>query len=278
MFVVVAVAVLVLGITWPLAAVVVAVVGLTVGAWAVLRLRAERAAHGAAIAEWAASRAVLAERLAIARDLHDLVSHGLGLITVRVAAARHVNAAEPDADDLMGALDDVETISRQATGELRRMLHALRASDEPAPLQPTGSFDMVPEIVAAARRAGLTVDVHADELPAVSAGVQVAACAVVREGLANVARHAGATSAQVDLSVDRGVVSVAVTDVGPAAHWRAVPGAGRGLAGLRERVTSLGGTLAAGPRGGGYRLEATLPDGVVVDGASPARPVADGAE
>lgn len=278
MFVVVAVAVLVLGITWPLAAVVVAVVGLTVGAWAVLRLRAERAAHGAAIAEWAASRAVLAERLAIARDLHDLVSHGLGLITVRVAAARHVNAAEPDADDLMGALDDVETISRQATGELRRMLHALRASDEPAPLQPTGSFDMVPEIVAAARRAGLTVDVHADELPAVSAGVQVAACAVVREGLANVARHAGATSAQVDLSVDRGVVSVAVTDVGPAEHWRAVPGAGRGLAGLRERVTSLGGTLAAGPRGGGYRLEATLPDGVVVDGASPARPVVDGAE
>ena len=257
---VVAVLAVVLGATWPLAT-GLAVVGLAVGAWAVQRLRSERSAHETAIAEWAASQAVLTERLAIARDLHDLVSNGLGLITVRAATARHVNVTEPDASDLLEALDDVETISRQATGELRRMLRALRASDEPAPLQPVDSLDTVPEIIAAARRAGLTVDAHTAGLPPVSPGVQVAICAVVREGLANTARYAGTTNVQVNLSLERGVVNVAVTDAGPAEHWRAAPGAGRGLAGLRERVMSLGGTLDAGPHGTGYRLAAMLPDG-----------------
>jgi len=250
----------VFGATWPIAT-GLAAVGMAVGAWAVLRLREERSAHEAALVGWAASQAVLTERLAIARDLHDLVSHGLGLITVRAAAARHVNAAAPDVSDLLEALDDVETISRQATGELRQMLRTLRESDDPAPLRPVDTLDTVPEIVDAARRAGLTVEVHAGALPPVSAGVQVAICAVVREGLANTARHAGATDVQVSLSLEHGVVNVSVVDAGPAEHWRAAPGAGRGLVGLRERVTSLGGTLDAGPCGTGYRLAVSLPDG-----------------
>lgn len=250
-----------LGATWPFA-IAIAVIGVSVGAWAVQKMRDERSAHEAASAQWAASQAVLTERMAIARDLHDLVSHGLGLITVRAAAAKHVNATEPDPNDLLEALDDVETISRQATGELRYMLRTLRESADPAPLRPADTLATMPEIVEAARRAGLSVEVSSTPLPPVSAGVQVAICAVVREGLTNTARHAGATDVQVSLSRQRGGVSVAVVDAGPTRPWQMAPGAGHGLVGLRERVTSLGGTLDAGPHGSGYRLAASLPDGL----------------
>ena len=249
-----------LGPTWPIAA-GIAAVGIAVGAWAVQRLREERSAHASALTEWTASQAVLTERLAIARDLHDLVSHGLGLITVRAAAARHVNATEPDTSDLLEALNDVETISRQATDELRRMLRTLREPDDPAPLRPADTLDTLPEIIDAARLAGLAVQVHTDGLPPISAGVQVAICAVVREGLANTARHAGTTDVQVNVVLERGVVNVSVVDAGPAEHWHAAPGAGHGLVGLRERVTSLGGTLDAEPHETGYRLEASIPEG-----------------
>lgn len=261
MLLVVAVLTITLGATWPFA-IAIAVIGVAVGGWAVQRLREERSTHEAASAEWAASRAVLTERLAIARDLHDLVSHGLGLITVRAAAAKHVNATDPDANDLLEALDDVETISRQATSELRYMLRTLRESADPAPLRPADTLATMPEIVDAARRAGLTVEVHSTPLPSVSAGVQVALCAVVREGLANTARHAGATEVQVSLSLECGGVNVSVVDAGPTRPWHVAPGSGHGLVGLRERITSLGGTLDAGPHGTGYRLEATLPDGL----------------
>jgi len=250
-----------LGATGPFA-LAIAASGLAVAAWAVQRLRTERSAHEVESAQWVASRAVLTERLAIARDLHDLVSHGLGLITVRAAAARYVNAAEPDATALLEALDDVETISRQATGELRDMLRTLRESADPAPLRPADTLATMPEIVDGARRAGLTVDVLVTPLPPVSAGVQVAICAVVREGLANSARYAGATEVQVSLSPVLGGVRVAVVDAGPTRPWHVAPGSGHGLVGLRERVTSLGGTLDARTDGGGYRLEASLPDGL----------------
>lgn len=258
---VVAVLVVVLGPTPPLAAAVVAVVGLAVGAWAMVRLRSERVAHEIAIARWAAAQAVLSERLAIARDLHDLVSHGLGLITVRAATARFTNTGQPDTDDLLQALTDVETTSRQATAELRRMLHALRESSDPAPLQPTDSLDTVPQIVSDARRAGLEVTLDTAELASVPPVTQVAICAVVREGLANAARHAGATTATVQLATDNGAVVVTITDTGPSDHWQPAPGAGHGLVGLRERVTTLGGTLDGEPHGAGYRLTARLPHG-----------------
>lgn len=260
---VVAVLIVALGPTPLLAAALLATVGLAVGAWAVLRLRSERAAHEIAVTQWVTARAVLSERLAIAHDLHDLVSHGLGLITVRAATARYANADNPDANGLLEALDDVEATSRGATAELRRMLHALRQSDDPAPRHPTDSLDTVPQIVSEARRAGLDVELNAHKLPPISAVTQVAICAVVREGLSNAARHAGATTVTVHLGTDDAAVVVNVTDDGPSDHWQPAPGAGHGLAGLRERVTTLGGTLAAEPFGPGYRLTARLPHGAL---------------
>jgi signal transduction histidine kinase len=82
---------------------------------------------------------------------------------------------------------------------------------------------------------------------------------LVREGLANAARHAGPTDVVVDLDSEGNAVTVRVRDAGPVSSWRARPGSGHGLTGLRERVTALGGTLHAGPSAGGFELRAVFP-------------------
>jgi len=251
-----------LGLSWPFVTVLLLVFA-AISVWAIVRLRVERAEHAAAMAARDAAEAVLAERLRLARDLHDIVSQGLGMITVRAAAAAHLHARKPDEPALLAAIEDVEAISRNATVELRRMLDALRdAGDRPA-LRPTETLASLPEIIDGARRAGLRVELHQEELGPVSPGAQVAICRVVREGLANSARYAGSTTVDVRLARTPAAVSVTVNDDGPNRGWSGRSGAGHGLLGLRERVGSLGGTLTAGPRPGhdGFCLEAVIPEG-----------------
>ncbi|PZF80710.1 sensor histidine kinase [Jiangella anatolica] len=234
------------------------IVGLAVlvAGWAVLRTRRERRAHEDRLAAWAGERAAQAERLRIAGDLHDLVSHGLGLITVRAAVAARLAGPAEQAT----ALADIETVSRETTTELRRMLTVLRSPDA-APLRPAESLADLPGIVAAARGAGLDASLELPALDDVSPGVQLTACAVVREALSNTARHAGPARVRVAVERDGAAVVVTVRDDGPADGWEPRPGAGHGLAGLRERVTALGGTLAAGPDGGaGFVVVASLPE------------------
>lgn len=248
------------GVEGPVARMIPVIIGGSAAAtafWAVRRWRSGRIEYERRLTAWAATEAVLEERLRIARDLHDLVSHGLGLITVRAAATRHLEQSGP----IRAALDDIEETSRQATAELRRMLAVLR---EPGtvPLAPADTLDTLPEIVRAAGTAGLRPSLASGELGVVSPGVQVAICRAVREGLANVARHAGPVDVAVRVHRDGRHVVVTVADDGPAPGWRAVPGAGHGLAGLRERVGSLGGGLVAEPVDGGFRLTARVPDGV----------------
>ncbi|MFC5003206.1 sensor histidine kinase [Dactylosporangium cerinum] len=224
--------------------------------WAVRRARKDRSAYEARLTAWAASEAVLAERLRIARDLHDIVSHGLGLITVRAAATRHL----PKPPEVAAALTDIEDAGRHATAELRRMLTVLRSPDfdERAPLD---GIDDLPRIVAGAAVAGLRPRLTVDALGEVSQGVQVAVCRTVREALSNAARYAGPTDVRVRVHRDGAFVVVAVTDAGPAeGGWQASPGAGHGLDGLRERVGSLGGTLTAERVDAGFRVTARIPD------------------
>ena len=232
----------------------------TVAVWAVIRLRAERAAHDDALTEWAATGAVLAERLQIARDLHDIVSHGLGMITVRAAAARHLDINGANRADLVQALADIEAASREATVELRRMLGVLRNADDPAPRAPAGSLASLPGIIEAATRAGLQVDLQSEHLGEVSPGVQLVISSIVREALANTVRHAGPTRALVHLGRHGSLITATITDAGPVPGWQAAPGAGHGLIGLRERIHALGGTMSAGPHQPGYRVSARLPD------------------
>jgi signal transduction histidine kinase len=235
------------------------IVGCAVAAavWAVRRSRADRTAYESRLTAWAASEAVLAERLRIARDLHDIVSHGLGLITVRAASTRHL--AKPA--EVATALTDIEEASRHATGELRRMLEVLREPSATGSRAPVDSLDDLPGIVHGAARAGLRTRLIAEPLGPVSQGVQVAICRTVREGLSNAARHAGPTEVRVHVYRDGRDVVVTVADTGPSADgWRASPGAGHGLAGLRERVGSLGGTLTGERVDAGFRLAARVPD------------------
>ena len=225
--------------------------------WAVLRSRADRAAYESRLTAWAASEAVLAERLRIARDLHDIVSHGLGLITVRAAATRHL----PKPAEVESALTDIEDASRHATAELRRMLTVLREPSTAGRRAPVDNLDDLPDIVHGASLAGLRTRLTVEPLGPVSQGVQVAVCKTVREGLSNAARHAGPTDVRVQVCRDGTSVVVTVADTGPSVDgWRASPGAGHGLAGLRERVGSLDGTLSAEHVDGGFRITARIPD------------------
>lgn len=235
------------------------VVGVAVAAaaWAVRRSRADRAAYESRLTDWAASEAVLAERLRIARDLHDIVSHGLGLITVRAAATRHL----PKPAEVEAALSDIEDASRHATAELRRMLTVLRDPTVEGRRTPLDSLDDLPGIVQGASISGLVTQLTVDQLGPVSQGAQVAVCKTVREALSNSARHAGPTDVRVQVYRDDTYVVVTVADTGPSVDgWRPSPGAGHGLAGLRERVSSLGGTLSAEPVDAGFRVTARIPD------------------
>nr|WP_238356858.1 histidine kinase [Kribbella italica] len=239
-----------------IAPVVITAIAIAVSVWAVIRSRRQRREYEERLTAWAGEQAVQAERLRIARDLHDLVSHGLGLITIRAAVARRAGA-NPDS-----ALTDIEQVSRGTTTELRRMLNVLRSADgEPAPLRPAETLEDLPAIVDEARTAGLRVTLDLPALDDVSPGAQLTVCAVVREALNNTLRHCGPTRAHLSVRREDGVLLTSYRDEGPVTGWSAHQGGGHGLTGLHERVTALGGTLDAGPDQGGFAVVARLPDG-----------------
>lgn len=227
-------------------------------AWALLRTRSQRRLYEAELAAWAAERATQTERLRIASDLHDLVSHGLGLITVRAAVARTISGHDGESERAR-ALADIERASRDTTTELRRMLTVLRTPGAP-PVRPADTLDDLPAIVDAASSTGIATTLRVADLGDVSAGVQLTVCAVVREAVNNTIRHAGPTRVRVDARREGNVIVVDVQDAGPREPWQPRPGAGHGLPALRERVALLGGTLDVGPSDHGFRLTARIPD------------------
>ncbi|MEU8054710.1 sensor histidine kinase [Microbispora bryophytorum] len=237
--------------------VVIAALALAVTVWAAFHARRQRIAYEARIAAWAGERAAQAERLRIARELHDIVSHGLGLITVRASAARYPGTR----DDPSAALSDIERIGRQTTTELRRMLNVLRDSTATtAPLRPAESLHDLPAIIEDAERAGPAVTLKLGEIDDISSGAQLAVCSIVREALTNTARHAGPTSANVYVRRDGDWIVTSVWDKGPVDGWTPHPGAGHGIEGLRERVTAIGGIFDAQHSDNGFRVTARLPE------------------
>lgn len=233
-------------------------IAVTVVVWALLRIRAQRRRYEEELAAWAGERATQTERLRIASDLHDLVSHGLGLITVRAAIACTLTGPEGERERA-DALTDIEQVSRETTTELRRMLAVLRGPDV-APLRPADTLDDLPAIVQDANAAGLTATLDIEELGKVSPGVQLTVCAVVREALHNTIRHAGPTRARVNVHRDGRTIVVDVHDAGSRGSWQPQPGAGHGLDGLRERAAVLGGTLSAEHAGRGFHVTVRIPD------------------
>ncbi|AZM56476.1 hypothetical protein DMA15_31070 [Streptomyces sp. WAC 01529] len=203
--------------------------------------------------------AVTAERHAVARDLHDTVAHAVTLMVLQATGTRLVAHKDPDA--AVTALASIEKAGRQAMEDLRSMLHVLR-HDPGSPEGPPPTLEQLAALVDAARSSGVdaTLDTGAltMELPRPLA---VTAYRTVQEGMTNAARHAPGAPVRITLRSTSGQFTIAVTN-GPPDGDRPSPttGSGTGLAGLRERVTALGGTLTAGPQGdGGYTLTATLP-------------------
>lgn len=258
------------------------------GAWLVglviRRQFAVRAEHAAVLAERAeltaaqqedrARRAALAERLRIARELHDIVAHHLSVVVIQAQGAQRVTDLDPAR--AKSAMADVERTGRTALEEMRRLLGLLRtgepgdaaedagtarAAPDGAYVPPLGLAD-VEKLAEGMRSAGLPVAVVRRGQPRqVPEDVGLTVYRIVQESLTNVLRHAGPATATVELDF-AAELGVTVTDDGrgASAALDTIPGAGRGTVGMRERVAVLGGQLSAGPRpGGGYRVHATIP-------------------
>jgi signal transduction histidine kinase len=207
-----------------------------------------------------ARAAVDAERARIARELHDVVAHGVSVIVLHARGAREVVGTDPVA--LRRSLDLIETTGREALSELRTVLGALRAEEDAGPNRgPLPGVADLGELARRSRDAGVDVDVVVEgtERP-VPPGVGLSAFRIVQEALTNVRKHSTATSARVVLRYAPDRLLVQIVDDGQALSRSA--STGHGLVGMRERVTIFGGELATGPRaGGGYEVLAVLPLG-----------------
>jgi signal transduction histidine kinase len=226
-----------------------------------LRDRAERAER---TREEEARRRVDEERMRIARELHDVVSHTIGVISVQAGVASHLLGRRPD--KAAESLAAIRQASDEALGELHAMLGVLRdgdGGDGQAPLSPAPGLGELDALVAQAAGAGLEVRVSLEGEPRrLPPAVDLAAYRVVQEALTNVVRHAQAGRAEITVTHADGRVTVEVADDGRAGGNGRGSGSGQGILGMRERARALGGTLEAGPRpGGGFRVLATLPVG-----------------
>jgi signal transduction histidine kinase len=204
------------------------------------------------------------ERTRIARELHDIVSHSISVVTIQTQAVRRRLGPDhqAEADDLA----EVEATAREALAEMRRLFGVLRADGEAASLAPQPGLAELPRLVAQAgggdTEVSLQVEGEPRELPP---GLDLAAYRVAQEGITNALRHAAAHRVVVVLRYQPRCVEVEVTDDGRGMSADAERGAGHGLVGVRERAALYGGSvdLTAGPDGG-TRLTARL----AVGGAS----------
>jgi signal transduction histidine kinase len=224
-----------------------------------------------------ARRQVEAERLRIARELHDVLAHSISTINVQAGVASHLLDQQPD--QARSALRAIREQSREALRELRATVGVLRQPGEPAaPLDPAPGLGQLDGLVASMRRAGLAVQVGVDGDPSgLPPSVDLIAYRIVQESLTNVLRHTPAATATVSLArlPDALVIRVDNDGAGGTAGGRPdsgpdgragggsdEAGGGHGIAGMRERANAIGGELAAGPRpGGGFRVSARLPVG-----------------
>jgi signal transduction histidine kinase len=213
----------------------------------------------------ATARRASEQRLAIARDLHDVVAHSISVINVQANTALHLMDRQPER--AWEALTAIREVSGQTLTELGSVLGALRDPDGPAdgaPLAPAPGVARLDELAARARSAGFTVSVAAEgTVRPLPAGVDAAAYRIVQEALTNAVRHSGGHAASVLLRYSDSDLVIEVTDDGGAAAVAAKPRAarsGNGLAGMAERARALGGAVDAGPQpGGGFRVIARMP-------------------
>ncbi|MFC6015586.1 sensor histidine kinase [Plantactinospora solaniradicis] len=223
---------------------------------AYLRAVEQRAVQAERTRDEAALRRAGEERLWIAQELHDTLTHSIAVINVQVGVAVHLLDKNPE--QAHSALTAIKETGQEAMRELRATLGVLRQAD---PDGATAGLAKLPRLLARAEAAGLpvTVDVRGDVSP-LTAEADRAAYRIVQEALTNVLRHVGHAAVTVTREYRRDTVTLRVDNDG--APLQAEPRHGMGLIGMRERAVAAGGSLTTGPRlGGGFRVEAELPLG-----------------
>jgi signal transduction histidine kinase len=219
----------------------------------------ERARQAERTREEEARSRVDAERLRIAREVHDTVAHAIVIINIQAGVTAYLLDKRPEG--AREALETIEQTSAQALREMRAVLGVLRDSDNGRAPHP--GLVHVDELAALAREAGLdvTLEVPPATAPLPSA-VDHTAYRIVQESITNVIRHVGPTRVTVALDYGTDALEVRVTDEGApdGVVHRGSAEPGRGIVGMRERCGLLGGELSAGPRpGGGFEVKARLP-------------------
>jgi signal transduction histidine kinase len=231
------------------------VMAVTFGMWQLhIREVEQRAEEAERTKEEAARRRAVEERLRIARELHDSLTHSISVIQVQAGVAEHL--ARKRGEDVPPALLAIQEAGADASRELRATLGVLRSTDE----SDGSTLSRLDSLVARAQAAGLTVTVTVtgaqQPLPA---DVDQAAYRIVQEALTNVSHHAGQACAVVRLQYTQDALTIQVDDDGKG-DGTGSAGHGLGLLGMRERVSALGGRLHAGPLdGGGFQVRAELP-------------------
>ena len=207
-------------------------------------------------------RRVTEERLRIARELHDVVSHSISTINVQAGVAAHVIDERPET--AKSALLTIKETSRDTLRELRGILNVLRQFDDVESRQPAPGLAQLDLLVDTAARAGVptTASIEGTARP-LPAAVDLAAYRIIQESLTNVIRHAGRASARVTVAYQPDRVVIEVSDNGRGAAMQSDSNGwqeGHGVAGMRERAVAVDGELDAGPQPGrGFRVRASLP-------------------
>jgi signal transduction histidine kinase len=228
-----------------------------------------------------AQLAVAEERVRIARELHDIVAHGVSLMTIQIAAARRIGATKPDS--ATESLEAAEQTGRETLNELEGMLTVLRGADasigaatdrpgnvdDAGPRTPLPRLADLPGLIEAVRQTGRSVAYTTlGDPPPLPASVEMVVYRLIQEALTNAVRYAGDAPIDVQVIYSPTAITIFVDDEGPGTlvavgrpHGGTAGGGGHGLVGMQERLAAIGGSLEAGPRrpGPGWRVHASIP-------------------
>ena len=207
----------------------------------------------------AAARAVAEERQRIARELHDVIAHSVSVMTVQAGAVRRLLHADQERERI--ALEAIESTGREALAEMRRLVGLLREHGSTPDFSPQPSMRAVDVLVGTICEAGLPVELTVEgEQTELAPGVDLAAYRVIQEALTNALKYAGPARAWVTVRWRDRELELEIANDGSSEAGG--DGRGHGLAGLRERVALVGGSIESGPRaGGGFVVTARLPYG-----------------